>query len=72
MYDKIKLMLYDLPTGYDWQSVLKRIVVQSYFADGTGGSGLWLGRKVIATETYVSFEGSLPKCLWKQHQQQYL
>ena len=64
MYDKIKLMLYDLPTGYDWQSVLKRIVVQSYFADGTGGSGLWLGRKVIATETYVSFEGSLPKCLW--------
>ena len=36
MYDKIKLMLYDLPTGYDWQSVLKRIVVQSYFADGYG------------------------------------
>lgn len=64
MYDKIKLILYDLPTGYDWQSVLKRIVVQSYFANSTGGSGLWLGRKVIATETYVSFEGSLPKCLW--------
>lgn len=64
MYDKIKLILYGLPTGYNWQSVLKRIVVQSYFADGTGGSGLWLGRKVIATETYVSFEGSLPKCLW--------
>lgn len=64
MYDKVKLMLYDLPAGYDWQSVLKRIAVQSYFADGTGGSGLWLGRKVIVTETYVSFEGSLPKCLW--------
>lgn len=63
MYDKVKLMLYALPTGYDWQSVLKRIVAQSYFADGTGGSGLWFGRKVIATETYVSFEGSFPKCL---------
>lgn len=64
MYDKVKLILYALPTGYDWQSVLNRIFVQSYFADGTGGSGLWLERKVIATETYVSFEGSLPKCLW--------
>ncbi|MCD7940151.1 MAG: hypothetical protein LUH50_08810 [Bacteroides intestinalis] len=63
MYDKVKLILYVLPTRYDWQSVLKRIVAQPYFADGTGGSGLWLGRKVIATETYVSFEGSLPKCL---------
>ena len=62
MYDKVKLVLYDLPTGYEWQSVLNRIKVQSYFADGTGGSGLWCGRKVIATEMSVSFEGSLPKC----------
>ena len=64
MYDKIKLMLYDLPIGYDWQSVLKCTVVKDYFANGTGGSGVWRGRRVIATETYVSFEGSLPKCLW--------
>ena len=64
MYDKIKLMLYDLPTGYDWQTVLQRTVVKDYFANGTGGKGYWLGRRVIATETYVSFEGSLPKCLW--------
>ena len=64
MYDKIKLILYDLPTGYDWQTVLQRTVVKDYFANGTGGKGYWLGRRVIATETYVSFEGSLPKCLW--------
>lgn len=64
MYDKVKLVLYDLPTGYDWRSVLDRVKAQSYFASGTGGSGLWFGRKVIATEVSVSFEGSLPKCLW--------
>lgn len=64
MYDKIKLILYDLPTGYDWQTVLQRTVVKDYFANGTGGKGYWLGRRVIATETYISFEGSLPKCLW--------
>lgn len=63
MYDKVKLVLYDLPTGYDWRSVLDRVKAQSYFASGTGGSGLWFGRKVIATEVSVSFEGSLPKCL---------
>lgn len=28
MYDKIKLILYDLPTGYDWQTVLQRTVVK--------------------------------------------
>ena len=64
MYDKIKLMLYALPIGYDWQTVLQRTVVKDYFANGTGGKGYWHGRKVIVTETYVSFEGSLPKCLW--------
>ena len=62
MYDKIKLMLYDLPTGYNWQTVLQRTV--DYFANGTGGKGYWLGRRVIVIDTYVSFEGSLPKCLW--------
>lgn len=67
MYDKIKLVLYNLPMDYDWQTVLKRIDTQSYFAKGTGGSGLWHGRRVIATETYVSFEGSLPKCLWRHN-----
>ena len=35
MYDKIKLMLYDLPIGYNWQTVLQRTV--DYFANGTGG-----------------------------------
>lgn len=45
MYDKIKLMLYDLPTGYNWQTVLQRTV--DYFANGTGGKGYWLGRRVI-------------------------
>lgn len=54
MYDKIKLMLYDLPTGYNWQTVLQRTVVKDYFANGTGGKGYWHGRKVIVTETYVS------------------
>ena len=62
MYDKIKLMLYDLPIGYNWQTVLQRTV--DYFANGTGGKGYWRGRRVIATEMYVSIEGSLPKCLW--------
>uniref|UniRef100_UPI004027090E hypothetical protein n=1 Tax=Phocaeicola dorei TaxID=357276 RepID=UPI004027090E len=55
MYDKIKLMLYDLPTGYNWQTVLQRTV--DYFANGTGGKGYWLGRRVIVIDTYVSFEG---------------
>lgn len=64
MYDKIRLKLYDLPVDYSWQAVLNRIGAQSYFADNTGGSGVWRGRRVIATETYVSFEGSLPKCLY--------
>ena len=49
MYDKIKLMLYDLPIGYDWQTVLQRTVVKDYFANGMGGKGYWLGRRVIAT-----------------------
>ena len=64
MYDKVKLVLYALPTGYNWQSVLSRIVAYSYRADGTGGWGWWHGRTIIATETCVSFEGSLPKSLW--------
>ena len=64
MYDKVKLVLHALPIGYNWQSVLSRIVAYSYRADGTGGWGWWHGRTIIATETYVSFEGSLPKCLW--------
>ena len=55
MYDKIKLMLYDLPTGYNWQTVLQRTVVKDYFANGTGGKGY--GRRVIVIDTYVSFEG---------------
>ena len=57
MYDKIKLMLYDLPIGYNWQTVLQRTVVKDYFANGTGGKGYWLGRRVIVIDTYVSFEG---------------
>lgn len=64
MYDKIRLKLYDLPVDYSWQAVLNRIGAQSYFTDNTGGSGVWRGRRVIATKTYVSFEGSLPKCLY--------
>ena len=55
MYDKIKLMLYDLPIGYNWQTVLQRTV--DYFANGTGGKGYGLGRRVIVIDTYVSFEG---------------
>jgi len=64
MYDKVKLVLHALPTGYNWQSVLSRIVAYSYRADGTGGWGWWHGRTIIAAETCVSFEGSLPKSLW--------
>lgn len=64
MYDKVKLVLHALPIGYNWQSVLSRIVAYSYRADGTGGLGWWHGRTIIATETCVSFEGSLPKSLW--------
>ena len=39
MYDKVKLVLHALPIGYNWQSVLSRIVAYSYRADGTGGWG---------------------------------
>lgn len=67
MYDKVKIVLYDLPTEYNWKSVLNSIEVQSFFADGTGGYGLWQGRKILATEMFVSFEGSLPKCLYKHN-----
>ena len=66
MYDKIKLKLcaWALPSNYRWQDVVARLALSQYRGDDTGGSGKWRGRKVIATETYVSFEGSLPKCLW--------
>lgn len=64
--DKIKLVLKAsfLPAGYSWQNVLGRIEPHSYFANDTGGTGWWNKRKVIATDTYVLFEGSLPKCLY--------
>lgn len=66
MYDKVILVLdiRFLPVDYDWQTVLDRIGAWSYRADGKGGFGWWCGRKIIATEESVSFEGSLPKCLW--------
>lgn len=66
MYDKIKLKLYAwaLPVNYRWQDVVARLALSQYRCDGTGGSGKWRGHTVIATESYVSFSGSLPKCLW--------
>lgn len=49
MYDKVKLVLHALPIGYNWQSVLSRIVAYSYRADGTGGWG------VVAWSYYYSY-----------------
>lgn len=56
MYDKIKLKLcaWALPSNYRWQDVVARLALSQYRGDDTGGSGKWRGRKVIATETYVS------------------
>lgn len=33
---------------------MARLALSQYRGDDTGGSGKWRGRKVIATETYVS------------------
>lgn len=66
MYDKIKIKLYDLPDGYSWRNVLnsERVKDVLYRKDGTGGFGKWHDKKIVATENYVSFVGSLPKCLY--------
>lgn len=64
MYDKVKLVLRELPLSYNWHEILERTQEMVYRADGTGGTGQWRGRKIIATESFVSFEGSFPKCLY--------
>lgn len=66
MYDKVKLVLYAhfFSEPYNWREVLERITPVSYRADGLGGKGIWRGRWVTVTETYISFEGSLPKSLY--------
>lgn len=69
MYDKIKIKLYDLPDGYSWRNVLnsERVKDVLYRKDGTGGFGKWHDKTIVATEGYVSFEGSLPKCLYNHN-----
>ena len=69
MYDRVKLVLYAhlLSESYNWREVLERITPISYRADGLGGKGIWRGRWITVTETYISFEGSLPKCLYSHN-----
>lgn len=67
MYDKVKLSLYNLPNDYNWHEVLNRITPVSYKADDSGGSGLWHNHRVVATDSFVIFEGSFPKCLYRNN-----
>lgn len=66
MYDNVKLVLYAhlLSEPYNWRDVLERVTPISYRADGLGGKGIWRGRRITVTETYISFGGSLPKSLY--------
>ena len=61
MYDKVKLVLRELPLSYNWHEILERTQEMVYWASGTGGAGKWRGRNIVVTNSYVSFEGSLPK-----------
>ena len=40
MYDKVKLVLRQLPVGYNWREVLERINDFSYKTDDRGGLGI--------------------------------
>ncbi len=67
MYDKVKLVLRKLPVGYNWREVLERINDFSKKTDGRGGLGYWKEHPIKVYEYAVVFEGSLPKCLYRNN-----